>query len=98
MRAGQAHAIGVRLDLRAGDDEQRYGGTPAVEQAGDLRHLDQAELRRREHHQIDGLDRLRIALLEGPNVGFANLVAAHRASRRSTTSSIRCASGVMPAM
>src|SRR5262249_60547790 len=31
---GQAHAICVGLDLRAGDNQQRDGGAAAIEQAG----------------------------------------------------------------
>ena len=39
-----------------------------------------------------------VALLESADVGFADLVAAQRRVPRGTTSSSRCASGVMPAM
>ena len=95
---GEAHAVGVGLDLRAGDGEQRDGRAAAVEQAGDLLHLDQAELRRREHDEIDAVDPSRVAPLEGADIGFADRVAAAASRARPTTSSSRCASGVMPTM
>ena len=34
---GEAHAVGIRLHLRAGDHQQRHGRAPAVQQAGELR-------------------------------------------------------------
>src|SRR5215472_552125 len=81
MRAVSPTTIRVAFHLRAGDNQQRDGGAAAIEQAGDLRHLDEAQLRRREHHHVDGLDRLGVALLKFANIGLADVVAAHRASR-----------------
>src|SRR6516225_4945402 len=78
---GQSHAIRVAFDLRAGDDEKRNFCAPSRQHAGDLRHLDEAQLRRREHNHVYGLDRVGVALLECANISLADVVAAHRAPR-----------------
>src|SRR5262249_4453395 len=57
----ETQAVGIGLDLRRRDRQQWDGGAAAVEQHRDLLYLDQAELRRREHHQIDRVDAARIA-------------------------------------
>ncbi len=78
MRAVEPHAVGVRLHLRARHREQRDGGAAAVEHVGELPHLDEAELRRREHDDVDLVDAFAIARLQRPDVGLADLVAPQR--------------------
>jgi hypothetical protein len=71
---GEAQAIAIRLHLGARNRKQRDFGVAPVEQAGEVVHFHQAELRRREHHQIDFADILGVARLKGAQIGFADRV------------------------
>src|SRR5690348_4285902 len=71
---GQSQAIAIRLDLRTRHREQRDIGAPSVEQAGEFLHFHQAELRRREHDEIDRAGVVGIVLRKGTDIGVADFM------------------------
>src|SRR3981189_814922 len=74
--SGLTCGLGAAGRARSGGGEEGGGGGGAGEEAGQLPHLDQAELRRREHHEVDLVDLMRIGGLERPDVVRGDVMGA----------------------
>ncbi len=98
--AGEAHAVCGELDLGRGGDDQRstVRDPPAVDDARDLLHLDQRELRRGEHDDVDLLTVGGVARVEAAHLLSADAVRARRACAPRRLRPRLGASGVTPTM
>ena len=89
---GITHAVGIRFDLRAGHGKHRHRELPAVAKFGQIAQFVKAQLRRREHHDIDPIVGV-IGFLQLIDIGSGDAQARQSPA---ATSAEPAASGVRP--